>query len=370
MGICSCMPIAAEGPLTPAPVKGKALFIVFENFEYLETLVPALRLREEGYAVVMASRETGSVKGGCNLQLNISLPFERVVADQYDCIIIPGGATAGYPAAQDLDNPEVARIVVEFQKTGRPIAAICMGVGILAKTGALKGIKATCDTSTVAVVKANGGDFSNEPVVKSAAFITARAWPDLAPFCQALIEALRRARPILMITGPGFEDIHVRGAFYRVREEGYSIALVSPDPALWKGKAKLDDRGILIGRHDFTTWGMPEKLAVVNPSGYSGLFIPGGAQAVAVLKSQPQVTAAVRAFMEKGLPIGAVGEGVEVIRAADRSVAVADLSHRVVVNRKVVTALDTADLPELWSRFLESMKGPSGPLPGDIIDGP
>lgn len=347
---------------TKNPCRGKVLILVFEGFEYFETRVPWLRLAEEGYAVEFVSKARGRLRGGHDLEVNVALTFEEVVPSRYAALLIPGGAAAGYPG-KELGHPGVTKVVTGFQEEGKPVAAICMGVGVLAKTGVLKGVKAACDPSTVDLLRECGGEYVNERVVTSGPFITSRFWPDLTDYCQTLIATLRRSRPVLMILGPGFEDVHVRGTFYRVREDGYRLALAGPDQKLWEGKAKLHEKGVLIGRGGVGTWGVPGGLESIDVEAYSGLFLPGGRGAVDVLKRSPDVLGTVKAFVEAKLPIAAAGEGVEIVSAAAPGAVVADAKSRFRRAGMIMTASDTGALPQLWREFVTALSGPTVGLP-------
>lgn len=339
----------ATGP-QPTRSKGKVLFIVFDGFEYFETVVPMARLREEGYEVVFASDKAGKLRGGHDFEVKVDVALGNVRAEDFLALHVPGGAEAGYPAVE-VDLAAVTKTVCAFVEAKKPILSICMGVGVLARTGVLKDKTATCDPSTVETLKKGGGKHVNQAVAIDGQFITSRFFPDLPHYCREMMVQLRRARPLLMVVGPGFEDLQVRGTFWRMQEIGFRTGLTCPDQKLWEGKAKLDERGVVIGRGGIGTWGVPGDPKDQKPEQYAGLVLPGGKVAVEVLKRTPEVVQLVRAFLAKGLPVAAIGEGIEILRAtgAVEERALATEGSALVIDGNLITALGPDSLPEFWS---------------------
>jgi protease I len=299
------------------------------------------------------------VRGGHDLEVTASLALKDVRHEEFAAIHVPGGAEAGYPKGE-IDLQSLTSVVRAFAEAKKPVFAICMGVGILARTGALKDVTATCDSSTVEALKTGGGKHVDQPLAVDGPFVTSRFFPDLPHFCREMMMQLRRARPLLMITGPGFEDIHVRGTFWRMQEVGFRTALACPDQKLWEGKAKLDDRGILIGRGGIGTWGVPEAVKGQDPDRYIGLVLPGGKAAVDVLKGVPEVVRLVQSFVDKGLPVVAIGEGVDLVRAAETSGKrrLATERDTLVVDGRLVTAWNSDSLPGFWAALETCLRKP------------
>ena len=70
-------------------------------------------------------------KLGHNFQLNFT--FDEVKAEDYDGVLIPGGRAVEYIRL----NPRVLDAVRHFDKSGKPIAAICHAAQLLAATTAM-----------------------------------------------------------------------------------------------------------------------------------------------------------------------------------------------------------------------------------------
>jgi protease I len=115
--------------------------------------------------------------------------LEEVKAEDYDAVIIPGGAS----------NPDVLRgnanaldFVRAFAKAGKPTAAICHGPQVLISAGILKGQSATAWWSMMPDLTNAGATVVDEPVVVSGNVITSRSPLDLPSFIGAVETALVR----------------------------------------------------------------------------------------------------------------------------------------------------------------------------------
>jgi len=128
------------------------------DFDPTEAAVPWRLLTDAGHAVSFATERataascdplllTGVVFGrlgadagarDCYQQMSTSAEFKRpiawreIVAAQFDALLLPGGHAQGMK--QYLDSVELRAKVADFVALNRPIAAICHGVLLLART--------------------------------------------------------------------------------------------------------------------------------------------------------------------------------------------------------------------------------------------
>ncbi len=65
----------------------------------------------------------------------ITTDFETVKPEGYDALVIPGGRAPEYLRL----NPRVLEVVRHFFKAGKPVAAICHGLQVLAAADVLRG---------------------------------------------------------------------------------------------------------------------------------------------------------------------------------------------------------------------------------------
>ena len=118
--------------------------------------------------------QTYSEKPGHNFVLNAT--FSEVKPENFDALVVPGGRAPEYLRL----NQEVIRIVRHFAEAGKPIAAICHGLQILAAAGVLGGRKSAAYFACGPEVTLAGGEFQNIAVDDACVdgnLVTAAAWP-------------------------------------------------------------------------------------------------------------------------------------------------------------------------------------------------
>lgn len=138
------------------------------DFDVTEVAVPWRALRQKGHQVVFATERgdgtpqadplllTGVIFGQLGArpepcafyrELQQDPSFQRPIAwdldfTAFDGLLLPGGHAQGM--RQYLGSTLLQRRVAEFFATGRPVGAICHGVLVAARAGALEGRTTTC----------------------------------------------------------------------------------------------------------------------------------------------------------------------------------------------------------------------------------
>lgn len=118
--------------------------------------------------------QTYTEKRGHNFTLNAD--FERVRAEDYDALVIPGGRAPEYLR---LDARVIA-LVRAFASVGKPIAAVCHGAQLLAAAGVTKGRTVSAYPACRPDVEMSGGTYADIPIdaaVTDGFLVTAPAWP-------------------------------------------------------------------------------------------------------------------------------------------------------------------------------------------------
>jgi protease I len=170
----------------------KILMIVGDYGEDYEIMVPFQTLLTVGHAVdaVCPGKKSGetirtaihdfegdqtySEKPGHRFQLNKS--FDEVEGSKYDALVIPGGRAPEYLR---LDR-QVLELVRDFASAGKPIAAICHGLQLLAAAGVLQGRRVTAYPACGPEVSLAGGEFvplAADASLRDGNLVTAPAWP-------------------------------------------------------------------------------------------------------------------------------------------------------------------------------------------------
>jgi protease I len=170
----------------------KLLMIVGDYVEDYEVMVPFQALQMVGHTVhaVCPEKKAGefvrtaihdfegdqtySEKRGHNFVLNAD--FADVKPEEYDGLVIPGGRAPEYLRL----NPRVLEIVRHFEKTQKPIAALCHGAQVLAAAGVIKGKRVSAYPACAPEVEGAGGTYTsvamNEAVTHTN-LVTGPAWP-------------------------------------------------------------------------------------------------------------------------------------------------------------------------------------------------
>jgi protease I len=185
----------------------RILMIVGDFVEDYEAMAPFQMLQMVGHRVdaICPGKKTGetvataihdfdgfqtySEKRGHNFRLTAT--FDDVKADDYDALVIPGGRSPEYLRLND----RVLDLVRHFDRSRKPIAAICHGPQLLAAAGILKG---RCSSAYPAVapelalcgcvyVPANA-EYDNAHVDGN--LVTAPAWPAHPAWMRAFLKVL------------------------------------------------------------------------------------------------------------------------------------------------------------------------------------
>ena len=186
-------------------VERKILLIAGDYVEDYEIMVPFQALQMVGYTVhaVCPGKRNGdtvrtavhdfegdqtySEKPGHNFRLNAS--FDQIRPEDYAALVVPGGRAPEYLRL----NPDVLKIVRHFAEAGKPIAAICHGLQLLAAAGVLKGRSCTAYMACGPEVLAAGGKYVETPVdgvQVDRNLVTAPAWPAHPAWLAAFLNVL------------------------------------------------------------------------------------------------------------------------------------------------------------------------------------
>lgn len=172
----------------------KILLLAGDFVEDYEVMAPFQMLKMAGYEVdaVCPGKKAGetvktaihdfegdqtySEKRGHNFTLTAD--FDSIKPDDYAGLVIPGGRAPEYLRL----NPEIIEIVKKFDKSGKPIAAICHGPQILAAADTLKGKKCTAYPAVKPEIVLAGAEWvepspNADNAVVDGMLVTAPAWP-------------------------------------------------------------------------------------------------------------------------------------------------------------------------------------------------
>ncbi len=170
----------------------KLLLLAGDYVEDYEIMVPFQALTMVGYDVhaVCPDKSSGeqirtsvhdfegdqtyTEKRGHNFTLNAT--FAEIDPADYAGLIVPGGRAPEYIRL----NPQVLEMVRHFFTEGKPVAAICHAMQLLAAAGVLEGRSCTAYPACAPDVTASGGTYVEVPMDKAhrdGHLVTAPAWP-------------------------------------------------------------------------------------------------------------------------------------------------------------------------------------------------
>lgn len=183
----------------------RILMLVGDYVEDYEVMVPFQALTMIGHAVDAAcpqkragefvrtaihdfeGDQTYSEKPGHRFVLNAT--FAELDAKRYSALVVPGGRAPEYLRL----DPDVIAMVRHFDAEGKPIAAICHGLQLLAAAGILGGRQCTAYPACGPEVTLAGGEFQSLPVdeaLRSGNLVTAPAWPAHPKWLRLFLELL------------------------------------------------------------------------------------------------------------------------------------------------------------------------------------
>jgi protease I len=183
----------------------KILILTGDFVEDYEIMVPFQSLLALGYTVhaVCPGKKAGekvrtavhdfegdqtyTEKPGHNFALNAT--FADVKADDYDALFVPGGRAPEYIRL----NSAVLDHVRQFDKSQKPIAAVCHGLQILAAAGVLKGRSCTAYPACGPEIGLAGGTFVEKAVDEvhvDGNFVSGPAWPAHPAVLSAFLKLL------------------------------------------------------------------------------------------------------------------------------------------------------------------------------------
>jgi len=173
----------------------KVLILATHGFEQSELEIPRDRLKAAGAEVMIASPETGEIKGwdkkDWGRPVKVDKALGEVKAADYDAIVLPGGQIN-----PDLlrVNPDALKLIKDFYNQNKVVAAVCHAPWLLIETGIAKGRKMTSYKSIRSDVINAGAAWEDSQVVADQGVVTSRNPGDLEAFSKKIIEEMAEGR--------------------------------------------------------------------------------------------------------------------------------------------------------------------------------
>ena len=171
--------------------KKAALIIAFRDFRDEEYFIPKEILEKNGVETTTVSYSLGQALGVLGGEAEIDLLISDLKVRDFDAVVFVGGSGA----AHYFQDPHAHRVALQTVLENKVLGAICIAPTILARSGALKGKKATVwflnlDKSCVEILKKEGVVYCPESVVVDGHIVTAAGPEAAADFTLALLKLL------------------------------------------------------------------------------------------------------------------------------------------------------------------------------------
>ena len=164
----------------------KVYIFLAEGFEEAEAMIPVDVMRRGGVNI-----ETVSVTGNINVTgahgvtMTADVLFENADINSADLLVLPGGL----PGATNLnEHAGLRKALVEQNKQGKLVAAICAAPMVLGSTGILKGRRATCYPGFEQYLE--GAEYTHELCTIDGNITTGEGPAAAFPFAYALLSQL------------------------------------------------------------------------------------------------------------------------------------------------------------------------------------
>ncbi len=165
----------------------KIAALVEAEFEDLELLYPVMRFQEAGAQVTIVG--TGSAetyKGKHGLPATADTTIDRVNADDFDAVIVPGGWAPDRLRRYDA----VLDFVRAFDQAGKIVGLVCHAGWVGASAGILRGRRLTGTRAIRDDVNNAGGEWLDVPAVRDGNLVTGRVVADIPAWTRELVAAV------------------------------------------------------------------------------------------------------------------------------------------------------------------------------------
>jgi protease I len=187
-------------PLIP---DSRILIVATDGFEEWELFGPREILQKRGAEVQLASLKRdpiqATVHDDAGKTIRPDMTIEEANADDFDALILPGGVRN--PDHLRL-HPNVIDLIRQFDRQGKPVAAICHGPWLLIEADLVRGRKVTSWPSIRTDLRNAGGVVVDEKAVTDGNIITSRNPDDVEAFTDAVIDLVENAPEVSEIRHP------------------------------------------------------------------------------------------------------------------------------------------------------------------------
>lgn len=165
----------------------RSVIITAQNFQDEEFVYPYYRLKEEGVEVDVATPAMENVTGKYGVPSRPNKHFKKLLVQDYDLVVIPGG----FEAPDRLRIiPEVLEFVRRMDRDDKVVAAICHGPWVCVSAGIVKNRRMTGYIAIRDDLVNAGAIYVDEDVVVDGNLVTSPHYRNNGDFMGAVIKCL------------------------------------------------------------------------------------------------------------------------------------------------------------------------------------
>jgi len=179
-------------------LKGRKIAILAtDGFEESELFEPREALEQAGARTYVLSPKAGEIIQGVKHNkvggsVRVDLPLELANADEFDAVLLPGGALNADKLRADIKAQEFVR---KIERAGKPIAVICHGPWLLVSAGLVRGRTLTGYHTIQDDIRNAGGRWVDEEVVRDRNWVSSRKPSDIPAFIDSMIDLFSEVQP-------------------------------------------------------------------------------------------------------------------------------------------------------------------------------
>ena len=163
----------------------KALILTGNLVQDHEFIYPYYRVQEEGFSVDVAVRGKELVYGIIGSKIMPTKDIPELNIDDYDILILPGGAKSMEYMRQDSD---ILKFISDFNSSGKVIASICHAAQLLISAKVVEGKKISGYYSIKDDINNAGAFYTDEPAVVDGNIVSTAHYKDLGPWMRAALK--------------------------------------------------------------------------------------------------------------------------------------------------------------------------------------
>ena len=155
----------------------------------MATFISTIKFTQQGVKGIDETTKRAAALKAAAKKLGAKVTGIYWTLGDYDGLLIPGGRAPEYLRL----NKRVLDIVCVFDKSNKPIAAICHGLQILTAAGIVKGRTCTAYPACGPEITLAGGTYSEIAIDRALVdknLVTAPAWPAHPDFCREFLKLL------------------------------------------------------------------------------------------------------------------------------------------------------------------------------------